>query len=513
MADEEVRPDLLELARRRDLLTDAARPEAVRRRHDAGRRTARENLDDLIDAGSWVEYGGFAIAGQRSRRDPEELQRATPADGLVAGLGRVAGQRCAALSYDYTVLAGTQGLTGHRKADRLFEVVERLRLPVVFFTEGGGGRPGDTDYPVVGGLDLMSFALWARLSGVVPRVGVASGLCFAGNAALFGMCDITIATEGSSIGMGGPAMIEGGGLGTVAPGDVGPSAVQVANGVVDVLVADDAAAVAAAKQALSYFGGPQEQWAAPDQRLLRDVVPLNRREAYDVRRVVELLADTGSLLELRPAFAPGMVTALARIEGHPLGVIANSSRHMAGAITSDGADKAARFLQLCDAFGLPVLSLCDTPGIMVGPDAEKTALVRHAARLFVAGANLRVPFVTVVLRKGYGLGAMAMAGGSFHVPLATVAWSMAEVGGMGLEGAVRLGFRKELAAIDDETERTAAYERLVAAAYQQGRALSAATYYEVDDVIDPAETRSWVRATLFGAPPTAGRQRRLVDTW
>lgn len=494
---EGLRPDLVELARRRALLADDARPEAVARRHAAGRRTARENLADLVDDGTWVEYGGYAIAGQRARRDPEELQRTTPADGLVAGLGEVDGMPTAVLSYDYMVLAGTQGLTGHRKADRVFEVVERLRTPVVFFTEGGGGRPGDTDYPVVGGLDLMSFALFARLSGVVPRIGVASGFCFAGNAALFGMCDITIATEGASIGMGGPAMIEGGGLGVVAPEDVGPADMHASTGVVDVLVADDEAAVAVARRALSFFAGPTAQWAAPDQALLRDVVPRNRREAYDVRRVVTGLADVGSVLELGAGHAKGMVTALARIEGRPLGIVANSSRHLAGAITAEGADKAARFLHLCDAFGLPVLSLCDTPGIMVGPDAERTGLVRRAAGLFTAGAGLRVPMVTVVLRKGYGLGAMAMAGGSFHASLATVAWSTGELGGMGLEGAVRLGYRKELAAIADEAERTATYERLVAQHYEQGRALSAATYFELDDVIDPADTRAWLRATLL----------------
>ena len=516
------RPDLEELRRRRALLDDAARPEAVGRRRSAGRRTARENLADLVELGSWTEYGGLAIAGQRSRRSVEELQRTTPADGLIGGLGRVNSglvgperARCAVLSYDYTVLAGTQGLTGHRKADRLFELIGRMGLPVVFFTEGGGGRPGDTDYPVVGGLDLMSFALWARLSGVVPRIGIASGLCFAGNAALFGMCDITIATEGSSIGMGGPAMIEGGGLGVVAAEDVGPLPVQVANGVVDVAVADDAAAVVVARQALSYFQGPVSTWTAPDQTGLRDLVPQNRRRAYDVRDVVGVLADEDSVLELRAGFARGMVTALVRVEGRPLGIVANNPRHLAGAVTSDGADKAARFLQLCDAFGLPVLSLCDTPGIMVGPEAEAGALVRHAARLFVAGANLAVPLATVVLRKGYGLGAMAMAGGSFHAGLATVAWPTGELGGMGLEGAVRLGFRKEMAALDDPVEREAAFDRMVAAAYEQGTALSAATYFEIDDVIDPAETRAWVRATLLAGPPrpVAASGRRRVDTW
>jgi len=519
----DVHEELTELRRRRELLADTARPEALARRRTSGRRTARENLDDLLDPESWVEYGGLAIAAQRGRRSVEELLVNTPADGLIAGIGRVNEalvgtdrSACAALSYDYLVLAGTQGLTGHRKTDRLFDIVTRLRLPVVFFTEGGGGRPGDTDHAVVGGLDIMTFALWARLSGVVPRIGIASGRCFAGNALLYGMCDVTIATEGSSIGMAGPAMIEGGGLGIVDADAVGPLAVQVPNGVVDLAVTDDAAAVAVARQALSYFQGALPGWECPDQELLRELVPAERRAAYDVRRVLDVLADTGSVLELRPRFARGMVTALARVEGRPVGVLANNPMHQAGAITSDGADKAARFLQLCDAFGLPVVSLCDTPGIMVGPEAERTALVRHAARLFVAAANLRVPLTTVVLRKGYGLGAMAMAGGSFHAASSTVSWPTGEFGGMNLEGAVRLGLRRELAAIPDETERQAAYEGYVAAAYAHGKALNAATYFEIDDVIDPAETRRRILATVRGNPlfrDATVPDRRVVDTW
>ena len=525
MPDQEpvIRPDLEEALRRRLWTSDEGRPEVAEKRHSEGRRTARENVDDLVDPDSFVEYGGFAIAAQRGRRTVEDLTRRTPADGLVAGLARVnsavvgednAG--CAVLSYDYTVLAGTQGTMGHRKKDRLFEVIERLRLPTVFFTEGGGGRPGDTDHAIVAGLGTMAFALWARLSGIAPRIGVASGRCFAGNAVLLGMCDIIIATPEASIGMGGPAMIEGGGLGVFGPDEVGPTEMHVKSGAVDIEAMDEADAVRLAKLALSYFQGPVAPGEVPDQLKLRDVVPENRRRAYDVHRAIELLADRGSILELRPKWARGMVTCLARIGGRAIGVVANNPMHLAGAITADGGDKAARFLQLCEAFELPVLFLCDTPGIMVGPDAERTGLVRHVSRLFLAGGALTVPNMTVVLRKGYGLGAQAMAGGSFHANLMTVAWPSGEFGAMGLEGAVKLAMRKELAAIEDEAARAEAFDSMVTMAYDMGKALNMATYFEIDDVIDPAETRSLVAKVLFQpapATPPTGSSRRYIDSW
>jgi len=519
---EHARPDLTETLRRRSLTRDESRADVVAARHAAGRRTARANLDDLCDAGSFVEYGGLAIAAQRGRRSVDDLIRRTPADGIIAGTARVNGAlvgeeraHCAVLSYDYTVLAGTQGVMGHRKKDRLFDVIERRRLPVVLFAEGGGGRPGDTDHAMVAGLDVMAFALWARLSGLVPRIGIASGRCFAGNAALLGCSDLIIATPDASIGMGGPAMIEGGGLGVVDADDVGPFDMQVKNGVIDIAAADEADAVRLARQALSFFQGPVVDWEAPDQLLLRDVVPENRRRAYDVHRAVEIIADTASVLELRAGFGRGMVTALARIEGNPIGIVANNPMHLAGAITSDGADKAARFLQLCEAFRLPVLFLCDTPGIMVGPEAESTALVRHASRLFLAGAALTVPFMTVVLRKGYGLGAQAMAGGSFRAPLMTVAWPTGEFGGMGLEGAVKLAYRKELDAIENAEARKARFDAMVADAYARGTALNTATYFEVDDVVDPATTRALVAAVILhpAGPPPDTPQRRYVDSW
>ena len=518
-----VRPDLAEVHERHRRGLDEARPEAVARRRRTGQRTARENVDDLCDPGSFVEYGPLVLAAQRRRRSEEELIEKTPADGLLAGVGRVNGDlfdeaaaQCVVMSYDYTVLAGTQGQQNHRKKDRMFELALQWQLPVVFLTEGGGGRPGDTDGLGVAGLDCWAFNYWGRLSGLVPLVGINSGRCFAGNAALLGCCDVVIATAGSNIGMGGPAMIEGGGLGIFRPEEVGPMEVQVSNGVVDVAVADEAEGVEVAKRYLSYFQGSLDDWECADQRLLRRIIPENRLRIYDVRQVVETLADHGSVLELRRHFGPGMVTALVRIEGRPLGVVANNPSHLAGAIDSDGADKAARFMQLCDAFDLPILFLCDTPGIMVGPEVEKTALVRHASRMFVTGASLSVPFFTIVLRKGYGLGAQAMAGGSFKAPFFTVAWPTGEFGGMGLEGAVKLGYRDELAALQDPAERKALFDEMVDRMYRHGKAVSTASHFEIDDVIDPLDSRAWITNALRSAPrpaPRQGRKRPCVDTW
>ena len=516
------RPDLAEVVERHRIGLDAARPDAVARRRATGRRTARENIADLVDPGSFVEYGPLVIAAQAKRRSHDDLIANTPADGMVGGIGTINGDRfegraatAVAVSYDYTVMAGTQGHRNHRKKDRLFELAEQLRIPVVFYTEGGGGRPGDTDTGVVAGLDCLAFLWFAQLSGSVPLVGIASGYCFAGNAAILGCCDVVIATEDANIGMGGPAMIEGGGLGVHAPTDVGPMTVQRTNGVVDLVARDEADATALAKRYLAYFQGPLGDWRCADQEALRDVVPVDRLRSYDVHDAIDLLFDVGSVLELRREFGIGMITALARVEGRPVGVIANNPAHLAGAIDSDGADKAARFMQLCDAHDLPIVTLVDTPGMMVGPDVEETALVRHCSRLFVTGANVSVPMVSVVLRKSYGLGAQAMMGGSTKAPLACIAWPSGEFGGMGLEGAVRLGYRKELAACATDAERDALFRELVDRLYEIGKAVRFAEVFEIDDVIDPVDTRRWI-TTLFATAPrrTAGtRARPNIDTW
>jgi acetyl-CoA carboxylase carboxyltransferase component len=516
---DEIRPDLAEVVERHHVTLDAARPQAVARRRKTGQRTARENVDDLLDPGSFTEYGQLVVGGRRRRATPEELIRTTPADGLVLGLGAINGDlfapekaRAAVMAYDYTVLAGTQGAYNHYKMDRLSELALRLGLPVVAFTEGGGGRPGDTEWgPIIRG-----FEYWARLSGAVPMIAINSGRCFAGNAAILGCCDVVIATRDSVLGMGGPAMVEGGGLGVFRPEEIGPAEVMEKNGVIDVLVEDEAAGVAAAKRYLSYFQGPLARWSCADQRLLRGAVPENRLRAYDIRKVIDLLADEGSVLELRPRFGLAMVTALVRIEGRPMGLIANNPTHLAGAVDSDAADKAARFLQLCEAFDLPVISLSDTPGMMVGLQAERQGTVRHSARMFVIGANLSVPILAVVLRKSYGLGAVAMVGGSYQAPVFSVAWPTAEFGAMGLEGSVRLGYRDQLDAVTDPAERKALFERKLAQAYEGGKALRHAMKPEIDDVIDPADTRKWIMAGLRALPPTpprTGKKLRWIDTW
>ena len=514
-----IRPDLAAVIERQRGTLDAGRPSAVARRRKTAQRTARENLDDLLDPGSFIEYGSLVVAARRKRHSLEKLIEETPADGMIMGLGRVNGARfgddaarCAVMAYDYTVLAGTQGAYNHRKMDRLIEVAERWRLPTVFFCEGGGGRPGDTE----GGGYVRGFELWARMSAVAPLIGITSGRCFAGNASALGCCDVIIATKGSNIGMGGPAMIEGGGLGIFKPEEIGPVAVQEPNGVIDILAEDEADAVRIAKKYLSYFQGNLPDWACADQRLLRQVIPENRARVYDVRQLIETLADTDSLLELRPKFGTSMISALLRIEGRPMGVIANNPKVLGGAIDSDGSDKAARFLQICEAFDIPVLSLSDTPGMMVGPEVEKTALVRHCSRLFIIGANLTVPMFSVVLRKSYGLGALAMTGGSYPASVFAVAWPTGEFGGMGLEGSVKLGYRNELAAITDPIARKAKFDEMVAAAYEHGKALNQASTYHIDQVIDPADTRRWIVAGLRSLPPPRPRlekKLRWIDAW
>ena len=530
---DEIRPDLAEVNHFQALTKDDARPTATAKRHDIDKRTARENIYDLCDDGSFTEYGPLVTAARLPTDTIEELEERmtrTTSDAMVMGVGRVNGDivgeenaRCVAMSYDYTVLAGTQGKKNHKKQDRMFGVAEKYRLPIVIYTEGGGGRtyngpnPGPSTVDSVGGLNVATWRELGKCSGLVPIVGIGSGFCFAGNVVLLGACDVIIATEDSSLGIGGPAMIEGGGLGAYAPGEVGPISIQEPNGVIDIVVKDEVEATAVAKHYLSFFQGNSQHWQANDQRKLRHIVPENRRAVYSIREVIDTLADTGSMLELRPKFGLAMVTAFIRIEGKTVGVIANNSNSpTGGAIDSDAADKASRFMQLCDAFDIPILSLIDCPGNMVGPEAEKEALIRHCGRMYVAGANLTVPVFVVVLRKAYGLGALAMAGGSFDETFFAISWPTGEFAGMGLEGQIKLGRRNELAAIKDIPERKARYDQLVVNAYDWSRALNAGTVFEVDDVIDPADTRKWIVMGLDSSPPViprAGKKHAWIDTW
>jgi acetyl-CoA carboxylase carboxyltransferase component len=518
-----IRGDLQEVINRHAYTLDENRQAAVAKRHALGNRMPRENIAELADPGSFTEYWPLVVAMQHDRHDLETLRKQTPADGLLAGMctinaDKVPTDRARAMivHYDYTVLAGTQGRRNHYKQDRMFELAHRARIPVILFGEGGGGRPGDDNNGPRIAVDTTTFTTFSKLSGLVPLVGVVNGRCFAGNTALVACCDVIIATANTTIAMGGPAMIEGGGLGIYTPEECGPLSFQVPNGVVDIEVKDEKEAVATAKKYLSYFQGPIKDWKAPDQRKLRHIIPENRLRLYDMREILHTLADEDSVLEIRPRFGIGIITAFIRVEGRPMGVIANNPHHLAGAIDSDGADKAARFLRLCDAFDIPVLSLMDCPGMMVGPDVEKTALVRHCVRLFNTGANMTAPFFGVVVRKAYGLGVQAMLGAGSLVGFFTVAWPTAEFAGMNIEGAVKLGYRKELMAIEDPEERRAEFDHRVAHAYETAKAVNAGVGGGLDDVIDPAETRTWIAMGLRSQPPQEPRTEKkhaYIDTW
>ncbi len=518
-----IRPDLQESYDRHAMTLDENRQRAVEKRHSQGSRMPRENIAELMDEDSFSEYWPLVVARQHRRRDMDDLRQNTPGDGVVAGTGTINADlfgeeaaRAMVVHYDYTVLAGTQGARNHYKQDRMFELAERYRIPLVLFGEGGGGRPGDDPTGPAVAFDTPTFTQFSKLSALVPMVAVTNGRCFAGNTALVAACDVIIATEGSTLAMGGPAMIEGGGLGIYTPEEVGPMSFQVPNGVVDILVKDEAEAVQVVKKYLSYFQGSLDDWEAHDQRLLRHIVPENRLRLYDMRDVLKTIADKGSVLEIREKFGIGVITAFIRVEGQPMGVIANNPHHLAGAIDSDAADKGARFMQLCDAFDIPILSLMDCPGIMVGPDVERTALVRHSVRMFNTGANLTTPLFGVIVRKAYGLGVQAMCGGSALAGFFTVAWPTAEFAGMNIEGSVKLGYRKELAAIEDPEARKREFDERVARAYESGKAVNAGTGGGLDDVIDPAETRTWLARALKRvptAPPRTEKKYPYIDPW
>lgn len=521
-----IRADLAEVLHRQRAVLDEGRPDAVARRHARGARTARENVQALCDPGSFVEHGPLVVAAQRERRPLEELIRKTPGDGVVTGFGLVNGtqfERDAAqslvIAFDETVLAGTMGEMARDKLRHVLAVAYQSRRPVVLFAEGGGGRAGDTGGKVsVTGwtMDVACYYQFGRLSGLVPLVGVTSGRCFAANAGLLACCDVIIATRDANIGVGGPSMIEGGRLGQFTPEQIGPMEVQTRNGVVDLLADDESHATDLARRYLAYFQGSLAAWQACDQRAARFVVPENRLRAYDVRNAITVLADTDSVLELRASFGTGMITALARVEGRALGIIANNPMHLGGAIDSAGADKASRFMRLCEAFRLPILMLCDTPGVMVGPEAEKEATVRKMGRMFVTGANLTVPFFTIVLRKAYGIGAELMAGGWFKAPRFVVSWPTGEFGGMNIEGNVKLAHGARLDAINDPAERKARFDALVSEMHATGRALAVATHNEIDDVIDPATSRAWISSAMAShrdRAPMSEKSVPYVDPW
>jgi acetyl/propionyl-CoA carboxylase alpha subunit/acetyl-CoA carboxylase carboxyltransferase component len=516
------RESCVKLHLRKQQLLDINRKDKIAKRLQQGKLSARQVIEQLVEPDSFREYGALVIAAQRQRRSIKELEELSPGDGLITGIGQIRSSTeneklitVAIAIYDNSVFAGTQGYMGHRKIERLFSLARDRGYPVILFAEGGGGRPGDIDAYRAIGFDMMPFVSLAQLNGHVPIIGIATGSCFAGNAAFLGCSDLIIATSKSNIGMAGPAMIEGAGLGQFKAGEIGSSDVQTQSGVIDILVDSDIEAIARTKAILSYVFNTEMNWTAHDQHQLQSLIPVAPNQGFDIRQLVSTLCDKKSVMELRSNFGKAIATFIARVEGRSIGIVANDCLFNGGAIDSDAADKFSRFLNLCNFYRLPVLTLCDTPGFMVGPEAEKTATVRHAARILVSAAKLTVPMMTVIIRKSFGLGAQAMAGGSFHRPTATLSWPDATYGAMGLEGAVKLGFKKELDSISDPAIRELRFSELLQEFQAKGSAINVASYFEVDDVIDPAETRGWISKILVNDPHEAPDQKNHchLDPW
>ncbi|MFT5543215.1 MAG: acetyl-CoA carboxylase carboxyltransferase component [Glaciecola sp.] len=503
-------PRTKELDLRLKKTSDKVRTEQASKRKAKGYNTARENLEKLIDGALFREYGQLAVAAQRQRRDYSELQTETAADGVITGIApvnnkhinlssdsKLSSHNTVFIVNDYSVLAGTQGYFHHLKLDRILEIAAKQKLPIIMLTEGGGGRPGDTDISTINsGLQCTTFGRWAGLTGKVPRIAVNNGYCFAGNAALFGAADITIATKTSSIGMAGPAMIEGGGLGKFTPAQIGPIEVQASNGVVDIVAETEDHAIKLATSCLSFFQGNANSWQAPDKSTLDTILPSDRRFVYDIKKVILGIIDVDSFIEIAGAYGSAIIQGFARIEGKSIGIIANNCKVLGGAIDVDAAKKLNRFMRLCNQFNIPIVSLCDTPGFMVGPDHEKEGAVRYTSELFVTGASLSVNFIALVIRKCYGLGAQAMLSGSTSSPTYMLSWPQGEFGAMGLEGAIKLGFKKELESQTDPKKRQALFDKLLAQQYDKGRALEVASVLEIDAVIEPCETRDVLIAAL-----------------
>jgi acetyl-CoA carboxylase carboxyltransferase component len=487
---------------------DAARPEVVEKIHARGRLTARERIDAVLDPGSFVETG--VLAGGEDE----------PAGGLVGGFGTLYGKPIAISSYDYSVWGGTQTAVNHSKIDRIMDLSFRHRWPFVCFADGGGARAqglAGRGWGQAGMSNTLgTFDGLATLSGWVPIVSVVSGRSFAGNASIAGFSDVVFATKGSAIGMGGPPLVEAA-LGLkVTPEELAPSEMHEKSGGIDLLIEDDEQGAELVRRYLAYFLIEQtEGVVSPTHETIRSIVPDNRRGVYDMRKVIHALADADSVFELRPNWAISAITALARLGGYPIAIIANQPRSpIAGAIDADAADKLARFIQLADAFDIPILSLMDNPGFMLGPKAEQGGIARHHARPLLAQVNRTVPLFLVHIRKAYGLGPMAM--GSMQQPTdLRLAWPTVEAGGMALEGAAALIQRKEIAAAGGQQEAREMRDELAAKMRERSLALNAARSYSYDEVIDPAETRDRVIRMLsfIPKPPARERRKHYIDSW
>jgi acetyl-CoA carboxylase carboxyltransferase component len=402
-------------------------------------------------------------------------------------------------SYDYTVMAGSQGNINNVKIGRVLQIAEDHALPVVIFAEGAGHRVQEASLHSRGGGEA-TFPTLARLSGRVPTVCGVPGRAFAGHAILAGLCDFVVATRNAAIGMAGPPLVEAALGERLTPEQIGAAGIHAASGAAEAVVENEPDLIGLISAYLSYFEGRLEPGeAVVPATYLRDIVPADPRKPYDVREVISGLCDLGEILELRGGFARSLVTALGRVDGWPTGFIASQPLVLAGAIDAGASDKISRFAKLCDAFGLPIVFLVDSPGFLVGPAAETTALMRHSTRVIHTLTHVQVPFFTVTLRKSYGLAHFAMGGRPLGASM-VVAWPTAEYGAMGPEGAAKV------LGVDDEREHSAALRR-------EGASLKLAELFAIDDVIDPAQTRGALSDWLAAVMPTTRPSHRPVDPW
>jgi acetyl-CoA carboxylase carboxyltransferase component len=492
-----------ELNSRRSRARAMGGDEAIAKQHGRNKLTARERLDLLFDAGTFTEFG--LLAHQHSlhlaQTDPER----TPADGVIVGAGLVDGRRVYCAAYDFTVMAGSMGMIGEQKVARLRAKALLNRLPMVWLLDSAGARIQEAAGSTFAGSGAL-FYEQVQMSGVVPMVAAMLGPCAAGTAYIPGLADfVPMVKDTSSMSLGGARLVKAATGEETTDHDMGGSQVHCyVSGVGDIEVADDCECINTVREFLSFLPShngenpPRRAGEDPRDRRIDDLaklVPTSPRAAYDMRKVVRRLADDGHVFEIKPTFARNIITALARFDGRSCGIVASQPMHKGGALDNDAADKAARFITLCDAFNVPLLFLQDVPGFIVGTEVERQGIIRHGAKMLYAVSEATVPKVTVVLRKAYGAGYYVMCGRGYQ-PDTIVAWPGAEISVMGPEGAVDIIFTKQIAAAEDPVAERA---KLVESVRQSIDPYVAASWAMVDDIIDPAETREVICNALDAA--------------
>ena len=503
-----------ELQEKKAKVREMGGAERVQRQHDQSKLTVRERLDLLFDEGTFVEFG---ILGHHQSQSPAMQGKFTPADGVVTGIGDIDGRKACVIAYDFTVMAGSMGMVTEIKASRMRELALRERVPLIWLVDSAGARIQEA----TGSMFARTGDLFREqviMSGVVPQVAAMVGPGAAGTAYIPGLADFVPMVKGTSnMALAGPHLVKAAVGEDVSAEDMGGSKVHTKfSGVADLEVADDPSCIDAIRKYLSFFPSsntgdlPITETTDPiDRRAeeLYDIVPANPRQAYDIHKVIAAIADDGDFFPMKPDFARNLVTGFARFGGRPVGIVANQPKFLGGALDVNSADKAARFVWLCDAFSIPLLFLMDCPGFLVGSAVEKQGIIRHGAKMLFAVAEATVPKVTLVLRKGYGAGYYVMNGRAYE-PDYIAAWPTAEISVMGPEGAVNIIFRKQIEAMPEE-EQNEARNNMVAMIREQISPYIAAGWSFIDDLIDPADTREVVvRAFEQSATKTVERPWR-----